>query len=361
MGKNSDRQKYCKRYKLVSIHELYPKSQFQSGGETNMNYSININVQSSEGSIEKPDHIDQQEVCGIAKSEEQEFINKMINANDNVEKCAPTKNYSAGSCIPLDSLINMAKAYNAKYPNNPINIQKNFNNQDEYKKYLVGEFEKKLTKCDSQKCWVDTVKKGLSKNELDDLENNTFRPEGPYKGNTWLNTNNINDVMNQYTVKYTDFVFLGAVPIDFDNLTYETQIPKSNNDFKKMVSKNKTKLGIIFNTHPHTGPGEHWIAMYADLAKGTCYYFDSYGIPPPKQIKAFMDRVTEYIKSTGKNCTCESVKKRHQYGGSECGVYSMAFILRMLRGENFETFNRVRTSDTAVRTCRGIYFNPETK
>ena len=34
--------------------------------------------------------------------------------------------------------------------------------------------------------------------------------------NEWLSTSNIEKVCNQFEDKYNDFMFLGAVPIDFD-------------------------------------------------------------------------------------------------------------------------------------------------
>ena len=31
------------------------------------------------------------------------------------------------------------------------------------------------------------------------------------------------------------------------------------------MKKNKTKIGIIFNTDYSSGPGEHWVSFYVDL------------------------------------------------------------------------------------------------
>ena len=52
----------------------------------------------------------------------------------------------------------------------------------------------------------------------DDILNNTFRPEGPSNRYEWLSTTDINDVINQYQNKHKDFIFLGAVPADFEEL-----------------------------------------------------------------------------------------------------------------------------------------------
>jgi hypothetical protein len=49
-------------------------------------------------------------------------------------------------------------------------------------------------------------------------------------------------------------------------------------------------------------------------------------------------------------------KTRHQFKNSECGVYSVNFILRMLKGESFENICSNITSDDKVNECRKQYF-----
>ena len=47
---------------------------------------------------------------------------------------------------------------------------------------------------------------------------------------------------------------------------------------------------------------------------------------------------------------------RHQFGGSECGVYSINFILRLLKGEEFNGIIKNITLDDEVNKCRKVYF-----
>ena len=47
----------------------------------------------------------------------------------------------------------------------------------------------------------------------------------------------------------------------------------------------------------------------------------------------------------------------HQHGNSECGVYSLSFILRLLNGESFNDIQSTRLDDNNVNKCRAIYFN----
>ena len=46
---------------------------------------------------------------------------------------------------------------------------------------------------------------------------------------------------------------------------------------------------MVWNTDPASEPGEHWVAAYF-TEKGIGEYFDSYGLPPPKPFKNYMDQ-----------------------------------------------------------------------
>jgi hypothetical protein len=48
---------------------------------------------------------------------------------------------------------------------------------------------------------------------------------------------------------------------------------------------------------------------------------------------------------------------QHQYGASECGVYSINFIVRLLRGDSFDTIHGGRIPDENINVCRKKYFN----
>ena len=49
-------------------------------------------------------------------------------------------------------------------------------------------------------------------------------------------------------------------------------------------------------------------------------------------------------------------KIQHQEGDSECGVYSMNFIIRLLRGETFDEITNNITKDKNMMECRKSYF-----
>lgn len=274
-------------------------------------------------------------------------------------KCAPSKKFIDGSCIPLTILVKMANAYNDEFDNDKIKLSSTIEtlNPSKYKKYLVKQFRKRLDNiCDDQKCWVkQSFIKRLDGQIKDELLNNTFRPKGPQGQFTWLNTININQVFDQYMKAHNDFKFFGAVPIDFDDLDdYELK----NLDFKKLFDNGIHKIGVIFNLDEHYKSGSHWVALYSDLKAGQVYFSDSYGIRPEKRITKFMRRIASFINDNiTKNPVVDYNKTRHQYGNSECGLYSISFILRMLRGDSFEQITGKPIADEEINKCRKYYFS----
>ena len=293
------------------------------------------------------------------------------------EKCAPSKTYKEGSCLSLQSLKAIAEKYNQKN-NDKIKISEN-------KKYLVEQLEKKLSNnCDDQTCWLrlDIVQKIDDEQIKEDIEENTFRPEGPSKKYDWLSTTDINNVIAQYQEKYKSFLFLGAVPADFEELPV---LGIGNVDFKELEKQGKTKIGMVINLDDHTQGGSHWVALFTDLEKNQIYYFDSFAKKPSKRTRKFVNRILKHLYKKKYNKDIKINKlikafdgggkikdskladelkpfdlrfntKQHQLNNSECGVYSINFIIRLVGGESFDSITENITRDDEMNKCRGIYF-----
>jgi len=275
--------------------------------------------------------------------------------------CAPSKEFKDGSCYSIKSLISLAKAYNkfvAKKKNADIIKFKWSSDQDaeKYRKYLINELTERFkSKCDkSQTCWIkQAFIKELSDDELLEMQENTFKPIAPQGKFTWLNTININEVMAQYESKHPEFKFFGAVPIDFDEVSLEI----STINYKKLLKQGKTKLGIIFNLDKHYEPGSHWISMYADIKHGEICFFDSYGVAPPKEVEILMKRIEKFYQSNFSSTPMIKINKmQHQKGNSECGVYSLYFIVSLLKGTTFNKLTKDRINDTYVNKFRNVFF-----
>ena len=206
-------------------------------------------------------------------------------------RCAPSKKYVDNSCFTLESLIKIANKYNETHTDK-ININEN-------KANLVKEIGNKLSKsCSDQVCWLRTdLLKSIND---DDIHINTFRPSGPRERYEWLSTTHINDVLEQYHNKYSNFMFLGAVPYDFQELSV---LGLNNIDFDDLIKNKKHKIGLVINLDEHNQRGSHWVALYTDLLKNKIYFFDSVGKPPGKKIKKFINNITDFLykKNYGEN------------------------------------------------------------
>lgn len=202
---------------------------------------------------------------------------------------------------------------------------------------------------------------------MDDI----FAPKYPEKWksnpNEWLSSVDISNVMKQYEAKYKCFDFIGPTPIDFDSK--DTSSSSEQCVWKDLCSFNladqiksgKTKIGIIFNTDDHTGGGEHWISAFINIKKGEMYFYDSAGDKVPEEIKKFSDRVIEQGKKLSPPITFtfdENYPVSHQKSTTECGVYSLYFIVHML--EDKITAHYLKThkiKDAYIEKFRKIYFN----
>jgi hypothetical protein len=275
------------------------------------------------------------------------------------KRCAPNLSFETGSCIKLSVLIEMSKAYNIDAGEGKIKLYDNLDtlNPKKYKKYLLKEFSTRLgDKCTTQKCWTEQkFIKHMKRFAKDELEKYTFRPDGPQGKFEWLNTLHINDTMEQYEKKYPEFKFLGAVPIDFDKFE---RFGIKNLNYNKLIEEGKSKIGVVFNLDEHDQPGSHWVALYGDLKKGEVKFYDSYSVRPEPRIRALMRRLSNFSQ-TGlgiKKVDVDYNKIRHQYENSECGVYSINFITRMLKGDDFNKICESKPHDKKINKCRNIYF-----
>ena len=103
-------------------------------------------------------------------------------------------------------------------------------------------------------------------------------------------------MLEQYQYIHKDFLFLGAVPYDFEDIT---MLGLKNINFKELENNNKTKLGLVINLDEHYKRGSHWVSLYCDLQKYQIYFFDSVGNQPPKRIKQFINKIIKYYTWEG--------------------------------------------------------------
>jgi hypothetical protein len=179
----------------------------------------------------------------------------------------------------------------------------------------------------------------------------------------WLDNFNIGAVMKQYEEAYPWFKFLGVFPIDFSApnpyaknggnqcLYKET----CNLNLKAEYDKGVRGIGMVFNLDPHFKGGSHWVALYinlTDIEHPFVGYFDSYGMKVPSLIARLMRSFKLQIET----CELGFNARRFQYSNSECGMFSIYFIVCMLCGISFKDFCKDAVNDKVMLELRKILF-----
>lgn len=270
------------------------------------------------------------------------------------KKCAPTVEFIDGSCLNMMQLSMMVDEYNLR-SSDAILINKKFETlyPREYKIYLLYELQERLG--DNQAEWIaNKAFKNIKDDVMETIQRYTFLPRGPSGKFEWLSNFDINDVMERYMKKYKDYKWLGAVPVDFEE--YVDEFRRLNLAEYEAIGKHR--FGIIINMDKHNQPGSHWVALFFDLTKGHVYYIDSVGIEPPKLVSEFMQKINKYLKSKGiQDTDIRHNNIQNQKGNSECGVYSIRAILKLLKNGDFDKFKSKVVRDKEANKCRKKLFN----
>lgn len=291
-------------------------------------------------------------------------FNKLINNKTtyNLKKinCSPKPKDEINdfTCYTNKTIYKLRDLWNARHPDSKINTNNPKEIHNELSQYLKNV-------CNKESCWLkQTNAFGKLSSDMAD----SFAPESPNEWrknpNEWLSSIDILKVMKQYEKAYKCFEFIGPSPIDFDTkklygeCVWE-ELCKFN--LNEQVKNGKTKIGIIFNTDPHNKPGQHWISMFINIKKRHIFFFDSTGESPPVEIINFVDR----IKKQGKSINPKIIFKfdsnqgiEHQYGNTECGIYSLFFIVHMLEDKLTEHYLKTHIlKDEYMSKFRNVYFN----
>jgi hypothetical protein len=303
-------------------------------------------------------------------------ITKLPPINKKTKKCTPysKKNKTTfKSCITKSILKRIKEKYNIKFPknqitsNDPIEIWKTLNER---------------VHCNSKEkddCFLDL----LDENEKKIIRQKIFSPEAPedwkQDPNTWLSNFDIEAIMEDYEEAYPEFHYIATPPIDFaKKIPFKCVEPKlCNISLQKEMKQGKTKLGIIFNLDVHTGSGTHWTSFFCDLVAKNIFYFDSAGNGTPPEIDDFIKKLVKQGKKMGIHFAVHTNGEHtHQKSNTECGMYSLFFVITQLTGEieyldtdgniakkiltpkeKIELFTKEIIPDSYVEKYRKLYFN----
>jgi len=279
------------------------------------------------------------------------------------QECSPSEQNNEYSCLDDDIIIDVAKIFNEKM-NSGIDLKANpkvIHDQ-------ICDIVFKITNDKSETGLFDIHKviNALPKNKLKRFKA-SFRPEMPEEWhknfNEWLSTTDIDKVLKQYVEADPHFFYFGATPMDFDLKKGDRCVVNSLCSFnlKKLLKDGKTKIGIVFNTDDHDEGGEHWVSMYIDckgvnLNKPCIYYFDSVGDDAPEEIMKLVEKIKKQGLENGITFTYLSNDIDHQHGNSECGIYSLHFIIYMLEKGDFMKYIKNKKTDEYMEKFRTVFF-----
>ena len=308
----------------------------------------------------------------MRKSQKHRRTKKNVTRSFQPLNCSPIVNGKteiAGSCFTAPALYQLKEYYNKHNPSTPI--------LSKTPSQLWHDFRTRFFSCKREDCWL----KEIDNAELrENLEKFLFAPSQPVewkkKPNEWLSNFDIFEVLHQYELTHSTFKAIGPTPIDFDSrpkdesgkCVWEELCTFQLNNY---LEKGKTKLGMVFNLDKHDERGSHWVSLFVDLEDWFLFYLDSAGNRIPKEIRALVKRIQRQGMSLSpplKFKFYENYPLEHQLGNTECGMYSLYFIITMLTGETegrtfrtarekIEFFKKKRVPDKYVSKYRKIYFN----
>jgi len=286
------------------------------------------------------------------------------------EQCSPIskldgkngRKTNKDSCLSDDALLRLRNLWNARHPDviikttDPIEIREKLH------------FYMKNT-CNKESCWI---KQNFINDDtfLKDELSKSFAPEYPKSWkknpNKWLSSVDILNVMKQYEEAYKCFNFIGPSPIDYDTHMLHGECvwdELCNFNIQNEIKSGIKKIGIIFNLDPHYKGGSHWVSLFINIKTKKIFYFDSAGEKIPQQIEKFVKTVIEQGKSLPINKRInfefdQNHPVEHQYGNTECGVYSLFFIVHMLEDQiNSYYLKHHILKDKYMEKFRKVYYN----
>ena len=309
-----------------------------------------------------------------------------VNTSMNCSPAVKNKRISEQTCFTPDILMNIRNAYNKNHPQSAIH--------DTNPARVWWALKERLD-CQKEDCWLEQLSDAGMKSRIRKF---IFAPKQPpeWESNPdeWLSNFDIEEVAKQYEASNPKFKLIGPTTIDFD-----TRLPEQGGkcvledlchfDLARFIRAKRTKIGIVFNLDRHDQSGSHWVSMFIDIDNQFILFFDSADNPIPPEIwkkdsKSMMDirpgggggqlplvnRIMAQAKALGKTFTFYSNRgHQHQKSNTECGMYSLFFIITMLTGETPFTkgvmsiedrrnlFLKKKIPDKTVFGYRRLYFN----
>ncbi len=143
-----------------------------------------------------------------------------------------------------------------------------------------------------------------------------------------------------------------------------TELSKIN--LYKLIEDGYDCMGVVLNTDVSTGRGKHWFCLYCDLNHSgkpddpiTIEFFNSSGFEPRPEIIVWMESTCHDMMSKY-DIYCKIINvangRQLQFSRTECGVWSLVYILSRLCNHEPEWIIKVKANDNDMIKYRKKLF-----
>ena len=222
-------------------------------------------------------------------------------------------------------------------------LKKKFKLKNEFEIYQLSEIEKVI-------------------NNSDGILKAIFVNDGPNDSTKLISNIDIDnlckkwmDNSDQFGKKYYHVPFQMIDFMDFKN-------PLRDLDIHKLIKDGYDCFSCIINTDISTGRGKHWFCIYGDLDKNkniiTIEHFNSSGMPIRIPVLKWLENQCTKLKMKKYNAKYKYVNSNHQlqYSDTECGVWSLIYILSRLLGKNNKWMIKNNIKDSQITKYRDYIF-----
>ena len=308
---------------------------------------------------------------------------RKLNCHPRATGPSGTTSASHLTCYTPDIVRTLKHTFNARNPTDQIQIDDS-RTDDVYAHLAQKLAGSSICHRKDERCMLKLLDDDPARQKQ--ILDSSFAPHHPKSWNrdsdAWLSNFDISKVMRQYERVYPQFRFIDPSTIDFDK---DVRPKSAQTRHKECVSnelcrielleyqrKNVNKLAMVFNTAKHDEDGEHWFSLFVDLQDAFIFYFDS---SPAENMPNQIQVLVQKLKAQGLQLlppvlfkVFTNLGNTHQHGTTECGMYSLFFIVTMLTGETdfkrnmtahekIELFKTFRVDDKYVHKLRKVYFN----
>lgn len=192
-----------------------------------------------------------------------------------------------------------------------------------------------------------------------------FKPLGPKNNTNLLDNYNIDNSIRQWAENGEQEFKKRIKHIPFQMIDFEergTELSRLKVD--SLIGKYDC-FAVVFNTDVSTGRGKHWFCVYGDLQhKGdksdpiALEYFNSSGLPPRPQCLVWLEKTRSVLLDKGIECKIiySTKNKQIQFSKTECGVWSLLYILSRLEGHPSDWLLSVKADDSDMIKYRKHLF-----